>query len=77
MAKKIIDNFILNNSYMKDKGLLWDCLKCDFRGQTVSYSSALARERRKQKKSLWTKFLSLNLIWMNSVLMNTILISLS
>ena len=55
MVKKIIDNFILNNSYMEDKGLLWDCLKCEIRGQTVSYSSALAQERRKTEKELMDK----------------------
>ena len=55
MVKKVIENFILNNSYMEDKGLLWDCLKCEIRGQTVSYSSALTRERLKPEKELIDK----------------------
>ncbi len=44
-----------NNSNMSDRGLLWDVIKCEIRGMTISYSSFKANERREYERALEEK----------------------
>ena len=63
MVKEAIENFIHHNNRMENKGLLWDCLKCEIRDLTISYSSAIARARRQAEQELIDKITVVTL-WM-------------
>lgn len=44
---------------MEDKGLKWDCIKCDIRSMTLSYSISMSKKRKEKVKKLTTKLLDL------------------
>ena len=50
LVYKIIDESRNKYNILDDKSLVWDMIKCDIRGQTVSYSTHKARERRKHEQ---------------------------
>ena len=54
-VKDTIKETLENNSQLGDKGCLWDFIKCKIRGVTISYSSYIAKERRKHEDELYTK----------------------
>lgn len=41
-----------NNNDMVNKALLWDYIKCEIRGATISYASFKAKQRRQQETFL-------------------------
>lgn len=55
LIKKAIANFAVFNKNLTNKALFWDCLKCEIRGRTISYSAALAKKRRKTEADLIQK----------------------
>ena len=57
--KKTIQNFKLLHKNEINKGLIWDALKCEIRGMTISYSSMKSKERRALEKKLLSKIESL------------------
>lgn len=50
--KNVISNFEAENNTINDAGLKWDALKCKLRGETISYSSYICKERRKAVNEL-------------------------
>ncbi len=54
-VKQTISDTYKENSNISDKGLLWDVIKCEIRGMTISYSSFKAKERREYEQALEEK----------------------
>ena len=61
LIKDTIQTFHADNIKMENKGLLWDCLKCKIRGVTISYASAVAKERRKNETELLNRIQQLEI----------------
>ena len=51
-VKTCIKETIDRNSELEDKGLLWDYVKCNVRGITISHASFKAKERRKYENEI-------------------------
>ena len=57
--KQLIQNSKINNAHLTNKALLWDFMKCEIRGETISYSSFKAKEQRELETLLTSKLLKL------------------
>ena len=55
LIKKAIQQFRSMYSNVNNKGLLWDALKCEIRGITISFASHKAKEKRKLEAALQKK----------------------
>ena len=51
----VIEECKTKYSDLTDKSLLWDIIKCEIRGKTVSYARYRAKERKKKELSLQKK----------------------
>lgn len=51
-VKQILINDEKQYADLKDKSLLWDVIKCDIRAMTISYSSWIAKQKRKKLTEL-------------------------
>ncbi len=62
-VKDMIDTFKSENKHMTNLGLKWDVLKCEIRGYTVSYATAVKKKKMAYELELkkWIEILEKNL----------------
>ena len=63
LVKNLIQNLAKQYSSYEDKAFIWDFMKCELRGATISFASYLAKKRREQELYLINrlKFLEENI----------------